>query len=235
MKKYLKGLLILSFGVLLVGCKKQELPQVDPFNFDSSVKTRARLEINNSNSYVNTNYYQEYSFGIDTETFIQVIRDRYEEVIQFNPSPFETLEFKKVDGGPKFSDSATNHTYLINDCILINFVVPKLNGIEWDDTVTNIQFFFPYQEKKEGEGSTPQEYLFHLIGLAIVQETKSVSTIIKTSGTFSGQPHGYGNIGGHYSLDKNSNEIQEPHKDFFKSFFNLKNKDRIYAYNFTRY
>lgn len=235
MKKYLKGLLVLSCGLFLVACGKEPMPEVKPFDFDSSVKTRAKTEINNSNSYVNTNYYGEYSFGVTPETFIQIIRDRYREVIQFTSSPFEKLEFKKVDGAPTFSESAENHTYLVNDLLLINFVVPKLNGIEWDDTVSNIQIFFPYKEKKEGEGDTIQEFLFNLIVLSIVQETKSATSVITTSGDYLSEGRGYGTTGGHYSLDKDSKEIQDPYKDFFKSFFQLKNKDRIHAYNFTRY
>lgn len=235
MKKYLKGLLVLTCGLVLVACGKEPMPEVKPFDFDSSVKSRAKTEINNSNTYVNTNYYQEYSFGVTPETFIQIIRDRYQEITQFTPSPFEALEFKKVDGGPDFSEGAKNYTYFVNDLLLINFVVPTLNGIEWDDTVSNIQIFFPYHEKKEGEGDTVQEVLFKLIVLSIVQETKSSASIITTSGDYLGEHNGYGATGGHYSLDKDSKEIANPFKDFFKSFFNLKNKDRLNAYNFTRY
>ena len=234
-KKGFKSLLVLGSIFVLSACGNESTEKVKPFDFDSSVKSRAKTEINSSNSFVNTMYYDEYSFGVNPETFINIIRERYDEVIQFTGTPFEKLEFKRVDGAPDFSSGAKNHTYFVNNRILVNFVVPQFNGIEWDDTVSNIQFFFPYEEKEEGEPDTVETILFNLINLSIIQETKANESIITTSGKYLGEETGYGCTGGHYSLDKNSNEISNPAKDFFKEFFDLKNKDRIYAYNFTRY
>ena len=228
--KWMKCLFAIICGLSLVGCGNTEEPieKKDPFNFDSSVQTRARKEISAGNSYTNVDYYGSYSFGIEAETFIQIIRDRYKEVIQFTNSPFETLEFKPVSGGPEFSDRSINQTYLVNDRLLINFVVPTFNGIEWDETISNIQFFFPSEDKTA-------TLLFKLITLSMIQETKSKEPAITVSGDYLASQTGYGETGDSYSLEKESKEISESLKEFFKTFFNLKNKDRISAYDFRRY
>ena len=235
-KKGIKCLLILGCTFSLVACGKENTTTTVPaFNFDSSVKKRAQIEISNSNSFSNTAYYKEYSFGVETETFINLIRERYAEVIQFTGAPFETLEFKKIEGAPTFSNNAKNNTYLVNDCLIINFVVPQFNGIEWDETVSNVQFFYPHKYLEKGEPDTVQNVLYNLIVSSIVQETTSHNSVLTTSGKYLGQGDGYGSSGGHYSLDKDSNEMNSVAKDFFKDFFKLKNKDRIYAYSFARY
>ena len=235
LKKGINGLLILGCTFSLVACGKDKTSPIPAFNFDSSVRSRAQTEIGNSNSFSNTPYYEEYSFGVDTETFINIIRERYAEIIQFTGAHFETLEFKKIEGAPTFSNNAKNNTYLVNDCLIINFVIPQFNGIEWDKTVSNIQFFYPHKYLAEGEPDTVQTVLFNLIVSSIVQETTSNNSVLTTSGQYLGSSDGYGCTGGHYSLDKDLNEMNSTAKDFFKEFFDLKNKDRIYAYNFTRY
>ena len=233
MKKIFKHTLG-TMGVLflLTGCGGGNTDDIEltetPFNPQSSVRTRVQQELANNTSYARIDYQYNYSFGVNPKTFVNAIQTQYKNIIpHVNGGPSE-LTFVELKDAPIISTGSNNQAYLVNDLIVVNFVVPKNNSVEWDGTVSNVQFYYDSTNLTAAQ-------LMNLISMAITQEIESPQTALLIGENKDQKISNYDFIGGTYEISGKLINLSKESKDFILKSLGLKSKDYLNCFSLERH
>ena len=240
MKKVASVAGALGLCLMLVGCGSSELPQgatlaKDAFNTQSTVRTRVQQELANNQSYMNIDYLSQYSFTATPENFIKLIQKQYLGIAPHTGALYPELEFAPLKTDLVISQASENHYYVINNKIVANFVVPESNSVQWDGTVTNIQFYY----SMEDQGAA---HLMDLISKSIVQELQSPTTALmfKVESDDEEEPDeyhpvtNYAFVGGLYATEGKLINLNKDVQKFIYTNLNLKKQDYLYCFEFKR-
>ena len=223
----------LSLCFLLTGCGKQELAEgvklaEAAFNPQSSIRTRVQQELANNKSYANIDYLANYSLGADAGTLVELIKNQFEEIVPHVSTSITSLEFVPLKTDLVLSPGSQNHYYLINNQILVNFVVPKNNSVAWNETVSNIQFYYNVFDPSAAQ-------LMDLISKAIIQEIESPTTALLVKEKEELKPvKNYNFVGGIYETSGKLINLNSDAIEFILKALNLKDQDYLYCFDFQR-
>lgn len=236
-KLWMKALGICSCCFLLVGCgagNDSAIPSEniqlaeEKFDTQSTIRTRVQQELANNSSYQGINYLADYSLGAKVEPLIAIICSQYEKMVPYIEAPVETLTFQPIQSEEVISEGSKNHYYLINERIVVNFVVPKSDTVKWDGTVSNIQFYYSMNDPMA-------VVLMDLISKAIVQEIQSPETTLTLWVNEKAEPlRNYRFAGGLYETKGQLIGLSQDAQAFILKALNLKAQDYLYCFNFLR-
>lgn len=234
-KLWIKALGVCSCCFLLMGCESEssisaeniQLAQ-EKFDTQSTIRTRVQQELANNNSYQGINYLAEYSLGAKVEPLIQAICTQYEKLVPYVNAPVEELIFQPIQSDVIISEGSNNHYYLVNEKIVINFVVPKSDTVKWDGTVTNIQFYYNMNDPMS-------IVLMDFISKAIIQEIEAPETALRLWINEEALPlRNYNFVGGLYETKGQLIGLSQDAQSFILKALNLKTQDYLYCFNFLR-
>lgn len=233
-KMWIKTLGVLSCCFLLVGCStKTELPAnieltEEKFDTQSTIRTRVQQELANNKSYQGINYLANYSLGAKVEPLIQAIASQYEKIAPYVSAPVERLIFQPIQSDVIISEGSSNHYYLVNERIVVNFIVPKSETVKWDGTVSNIQLYYSVNDPMA-------MVLKDFISKAIIQEIESPETALTLWVDEKAYPlRNYQFSGGLYETQGKLITLTKKSQEFIFKALNLKPQDYLYCFNFHR-